>query len=180
MLEHPFYQRWYAGRLERGELAEYASTTGRSRPPFPRCSARCVERLQAEGRTEAAALVARNLADELGEPGPHLALFDRFAESLCATTLRRPSRVRRPSRWSTPTEQLAEESPVAALAGLAAYELQARAIAASKADGLRLLYGIDGRGTAFWDVHADMDADHGEWAVDAPRPAWAPIRERSR
>ena len=62
---------------------------------------------------------------------------------------------------------LARRSPVAALAGLAAYESQAAAIAASKGDGLRRWYGVDAAGTRFWDVHAAMDADHGDWAVDA-------------
>ncbi len=56
---------------------------------------------------------------------------------------------------------------MAALAGLAAYESQAADIAASKGDGLRRWYGIDAAGTRFWDVHAAMDADHGDWAVDA-------------
>ena len=62
---------------------------------------------------------------------------------------------------------LVAEGPVAALAGLAAYETQASAIASSKAEGLRRWYGIDAAGTEFWDVHAAMDADHGDWAVAA-------------
>ena len=49
---------------------------------------------------------------------------------------------------------LVAEGPVAALAGLAAYETQASAIASSKADGLRRWYGMDAAGTEFWDVHA--------------------------
>ena len=53
------------------------------------------------------------------------------------------------------------------MAGLAAYETQAAAIAASKGDGLRRWYGMDAAGTRFWDVHSTMDADHGEWAVEA-------------
>jgi pyrroloquinoline quinone (PQQ) biosynthesis protein C len=60
-----------------------------------------------------------------------------------------------------------EEGPVAALSALAAYETQASAIAASKAEGLRRWYGIDDAGVAFWDVHASMDVDHGDWALDA-------------
>ena len=63
--------------------------------------------------------------------------------------------------------ELVADGPVAALAGLAAYETQASAIASTKADGLRRWYGLDAAGTEFWDVHARMDADHGEWAVDA-------------
>ena len=62
---------------------------------------------------------------------------------------------------------LVAEGPIAALAGLAAYESQASEVAASKADGLRRWYELDARGTAFWDVHATMDADHAEWATDA-------------
>ncbi len=176
LLEHPFYQRWSAGRLERGELAEYASQYRAFEAALPAVLGALHERLQAEGRTEAAALVARNLADELGEPEPHLALFDRFAESV-----REESPPSEPGPAAVALvdtyEQLAEESPVAALAGLAAYELQAPAVARSKADGLRLLYGIDGSGTAFWDVHAEMDAEHGEWAIDALSAADADANE---
>ena len=62
---------------------------------------------------------------------------------------------------------LVAEGPISALAGLAAYESQASAIASSKADGLRRWYELDAAGTAFWDVHAAMDADHAEWATDA-------------
>jgi pyrroloquinoline quinone (PQQ) biosynthesis protein C len=56
---------------------------------------------------------------------------------------------------------------VAALAGLAAYETQASAIASTKAEGLRRRYGVDAAGTEFWDVHAAMDEDHGDWAIEA-------------
>ena len=50
---------------------------------------------------------------------------------------------------------------------LAAYELQAAEIARSKADGLRAHYGLDAEGTAFWDVHAALEAEHAD--VDARR-----------
>ena len=50
---------------------------------------------------------------------------------------------------------------------MAAYETQASAIAATKGAGLRRWYGMDEAGTEFWDVHAQMDADHGEWALHA-------------
>ena len=57
--------------------------------------------------------------------------------------------------------------PVGALAGLAAYEVQAPQIASSKADGLRSHYGVSPRGTRFWDVHGVMDERHGAWSLDA-------------
>ena len=50
---------------------------------------------------------------------------------------------------------------------LAAYETQAAAVAATKAAGLRRHYGIDGPGVAFWDVHADLEADHADWTASA-------------
>ncbi len=132
--------------------------------------------MEAEGASEAAALVAENLADELGRPEPHLTLFDRFAASAggsgndggtgpAAATPATPG----PAADALVTTyfDLVAEGPVAALAGLAAYETQASAIASSKAEGLRRWYGIDAAGTEFWDVHAAMDADHGDWAVAA-------------
>jgi pyrroloquinoline-quinone synthase len=176
LLEHPFYQRWSAGRLAREELAEYASQYRAFESALPVVLGAVHERLAAEGRTDAAALVARNLADELGHPEPHLALFDRFAASVrngSPHTSPGPAAVALVDTYG----ELVEESPVAALAGLAAYEVQAPAIARSKAAGLRLLYGIDGTGTAFWDVHAEMDADHGEWALDALVAAGADASE---
>ncbi len=172
LLEHPFYQRWSAGRLARGELAEYASQYRAFEAALPAVLYAVHERLLADGRTEAADLVARNLADELGRPEPHLALFDRFAQSVrdgSPPAEPGPAAVELVDTY----QDLADKSPVAALAGLAAYEVQAPAIARSKADGLRLLYDIDGTGTAFWDVHADMDTEHGEWALDALSAAGA-------
>jgi pyrroloquinoline quinone (PQQ) biosynthesis protein C len=55
---------------------------------------------------------------------------------------------------------------VAALSLPTAYETQAAAVARTKADGLRRWYGMDTEATAFWDVHATMDADHGDWALE--------------
>jgi pyrroloquinoline quinone (PQQ) biosynthesis protein C len=166
LLEHPFYRRWSAGRLGREELAEYACQYRAFEAALPAVLDAVRGQLAAEGCDDAAALVARNLADELGHPEPHLELFDKFADSVRdgePTTPPGPAAVALVDTY----RELAEEGSVAALAGLAAYEVQAPAIARSKADGLRLLYGIDGSGTAFWDLHAEMDVDHGEWALDA-------------
>ena len=43
---------------------------------------------------------------------------------------------------------------------VAAYEVQAADIAATKADGLRRHYGVDPQGTRFWDVHAGQEVEH--------------------
>ena len=50
---------------------------------------------------------------------------------------------------------------------IAAYEVQAGAVATSKSAGLTEHYGLDEHGTRFWDVHAAMEADHATWSLDA-------------
>jgi pyrroloquinoline-quinone synthase len=166
LLTHPFYRRWEAGQLAMGELAEYAVHYRAFEAALPVVLAAVADRLREDGELEAAALVERNLADELGRPAPHLDLFDRFAQSLPAAaeaTAPGPAATGLVATYG----HLVDEGPVAALAALAAYETQAASIAASKADGLRRWYGLDSGGTEFWDVHAEMDADHGDWTVDA-------------
>jgi pyrroloquinoline quinone (PQQ) biosynthesis protein C len=166
LLCHPFYRRWEAGQLQPGELAAYAVHYRAFEAALPVVLAEVVDRLREEGSLEAAAMVERNLADELGRPEPHLALFDRFAGALPTGPAETSPGPAANALVDTYLE-LAAEGPVAALAGLAAYETQAAAIAASKADGLRRWYGLDAGGTEFWDVHAEMDADHGDWTVEA-------------
>ena len=50
---------------------------------------------------------------------------------------------------------------------VAAYEVQAADIAASKAAGLRRHYGMDAQGTRFWDVHTSQEVAHADWSIDA-------------
>jgi pyrroloquinoline quinone (PQQ) biosynthesis protein C len=171
LLTHPFYRRWEEGRLGEGELADYAVHYRAFEAALPAVLTAVAAQLRTtpDGVTAdtsaAATLVEGNLADELGAPEPHLALFDRFAQAVGADATARPG----PAADALVRTylDLAGEGPVAALAGLAAYETQASAIAGSKADGLRRWYGTPPAGTEFWDVHARMDADHGEWAVAA-------------
>jgi pyrroloquinoline quinone (PQQ) biosynthesis protein C len=178
LLTHPFYVRWEQGALHPGELGMYASQYRSFEAALPVVLSAVVDGLRAEGSTEVADLVQRNLTDELGRPEPHLALFDRFAaavstsESSSVSTSESSADGRSlegPAAAGLVATYLdmVEGGPVAALSALAAYETQASAIAASKAEGLRRWYGIDDAGAAFWDVHATMDADHGDWAIDA-------------
>jgi pyrroloquinoline quinone (PQQ) biosynthesis protein C len=64
-------------------------------------------------------------------------------------------------------QDLIESSAAEGLAALVAYEMQAPAIAASKAEALRRHYEIDAAGTHFWDIHATMDQDHARWGIEA-------------
>jgi pyrroloquinoline quinone (PQQ) biosynthesis protein C len=166
LLTHPFYRRGEAGELSMDELAEYAVHYRAFEAVLPEVLGTVVDELMAEGEFEAAEMVARNLADELGRPESHLSLFDGFAAALPTTAIATgPGDAAR--ALAETYRALAAESPAAAIAGLAAYESQAAGIAATKGDGLRRWYGMDAAGTRFWDVHSTMDADHGEWAVEA-------------
>jgi pyrroloquinoline-quinone synthase len=170
LLAHPFYRRWEAGTLERSELASYAAQYRHFEAALPVVLERIASALP-EGRPRR--LVEANLDDERGIPAPHLDLFDDFAAAVGAATADTPA----PATDSDALPaigalvelylSLADVSPVAALAAVAAYEVQAPAIASSKADGLRSRYGIDARGTRFWDVHAGVDEAHGEWMLEA-------------
>ena len=164
LLTHPFYRRWEAGELRSQELAEYAVHYRAFEAVLPGVLSSVVDRLTAAGQQEAAALVARNLADELTSPRAHLDLFDDFAAALPDAPRAQDASPAAVALVDT-YRALAEQSPAAAVAGLAAYETQAAAIATTKGDGLRRWYGLDATATSFWDVHATMDADHGDWAV---------------
>jgi pyrroloquinoline-quinone synthase len=162
LLTHPFYRRWEVGTLADGELAAYAEQYRLIEQALPVTLSAIAAGLP-DGK--ARALVEANLADELGVPAPHAALFELFAQAAGAA----------PAVGSTPATAAlltavrvaSSADPAAALAMVAAYEVQAADIAASKADGLRRHYGMDAVGTRFWDVHTVQEAAHADWSIDA-------------
>jgi len=162
LLTHPFYRRWEAGTLSEGELAAYAEQYRHIERELPVTLAAIADALP-EGR--ARELVEANLADELGSPEPHAELFESFARAAGAA----------PEVPATPStaallalvRTAAANDPAAALAMVAAYEVQAADIAGSKSDGLRRHYGIDEEGTRFWDVHRTQEVDHAGWSLEA-------------
>jgi pyrroloquinoline quinone (PQQ) biosynthesis protein C len=162
LLAHPFYRRWEAGTLRPGELASYAGQYRHFEATLPVVLERVVGGL-GEGR--ARDLVQANLDDERGVPAPHLDLFDAFAAAVGAD----PDAAMMPATGALVDlyGALSSSSPVAFLSAVAAYEVQAPAVAASKADGLRARYGVDAAGTRFWDVHAGVDELHGQWMLEA-------------
>jgi pyrroloquinoline-quinone synthase len=162
LLAHPFYRRWEAGTLAEGELAAYAEQYRHIERELPVTLSAIASALP-EGR--ARSLVEANLSDELGSPEPHVQLFESFAKAAGAT----------PDAPATPStaallalvRTAAATDPAAALAMVAAYEIQAADIAASKSDGLRRHYGMDEQGTRFWDVHRTQEVDHAGWSMEA-------------
>jgi len=162
LLSHPFYRRWEAGSLSEGELASYAEQYRHIERALPATLSAIAGALP-EGR--ARDLVEANLADELGSPEPHAELFESFASATGAA----------PDVRATPStaallavvRTTAANDPAAALAMVAAYEVQAADIAGSKSDGLRRHYGLDEEGTRFWDVHRTQEAQHAGWSMEA-------------
>jgi len=162
LLAHPFYRRWEAGTLERGELAAYAGQYRHFEAALPVVLEAALDRID---DATARRIVQSNLDDERGVPAPHLTLFDGFAQAVGAPADVDPT----PATAALVSlyASAADRSPVAALAALAAYEVQAPEIAASKADGLRVRYGVSDDGVRFWDVHSGIDEVHGDWMVEA-------------
>ena len=162
LLAHPFYRRWEAGTLSEGELAAYAEQYRHIERELPMTLTAIASALP-QGR--ARELVEANLADELGSPEPHAELFESFAEAAGAA----------PEAPATPStaallalvRTAAANDPAAALAMVAAYEIQAADIAGSKSVGLHRLYGFDEDDTRFWDVHRTQEVDHAGWSLEA-------------
>ncbi len=168
LLDHPFYRRWEAGSLQPGELGAYAAQYRYFEASLPGILRALLARLD-PGR--AAELVQQNLTDEESNPEPHVAVFADFANAVGACDAL-PSDAT--SRLLTTYRDLIELSPAEGLAALVAYEMQAPAIAATKAEGLRRHYEISAAGTRFWDIHATMDQDHARWGIEAVAELGAP------
>lgn len=161
LLGHPFYRRWEAGQVTREELAHYAAQYRHFEASLPGFLAE-LEAALPEGR--ARHLVAANLADERGDPVPHLELLERFAGAVGAVA--EPPTPATRSLLAVYAELLAEGAGPA-LAGFLAYESQAAEVAASKAAGLRRHHGLDDQAVSFWEHHAEVDRRHGDWLRDA-------------
>ncbi len=164
LLQHPYYQRWQKGLLTIGELGVYAEQYRHVERCLPDVLAATAERL---GEGVAGGLVRANLHDEESRPRPHSELFEGFAAAVGASEQ---------AGATTATQELvalydnaASSGPIAALAVIGAYELQAAEVAATKADSLRRRYGLGPDGTEFWDVHAELEHAHGAWTVEALR-----------
>lgn len=161
LVTHPFYRRWEAGEVSMPELASYAAQYRYFERFLPGFLCRLTDALAAGPARD---LVAANLADEQGDPAPHVELFEQFAEAVGAG----------PEAASPATtgllgtyDDLLGCGPVSGLAGFVAYESQAAEIAQRKADGLRRQYQLSDSGVRFWDHHARVDVRHDAWAREA-------------
>jgi pyrroloquinoline-quinone synthase len=162
LLDHPFYRRWTAGTLSIDELREYAAQYRSIERSQPRWLAGIAAALEPGNARDS---VQRVLDDELSDESSHADLFDRFATSIGAPDAVSPSEAT--SALLRTLDALVDESPVAGLGGLLAYELQSSAVSTEKALGLRRHFNLDGDATAFWDTHAELDQRHSVWLQDA-------------
>jgi pyrroloquinoline-quinone synthase len=162
LLDHPYYQRWQQGLLSREDLAAYAGQYRHVERALPGVLAVVAEHLP-EG--PARRLVDENLNDELSKPRPHLELFESFAGAVGAANEVEATEATRQlvSRY----QEAAARGPVAGMAVIGAYEVQAAKVAATKADALREHHQLGAEGTQFWDVHAELERDHAAWTIDA-------------
>jgi pyrroloquinoline quinone (PQQ) biosynthesis protein C len=162
LLTHHFYRRWEDGTLADGELAAYAEQYRLIEQALPVTLTAIAAGLP-DGR--ARTLVEANLADELGVPAPHAGLFELFAQAAGAAPA--VGSTAATAALLSAVRAASSTDPATALAMVAAYEVQAADIAASKADGLRRHYGMDAVGTRFWDVHTTQEAAHADWSIAA-------------
>jgi pyrroloquinoline-quinone synthase len=161
-LTHPFYERWEAGELSNEELTAYAEQY-RYVEAFLPVALEGIVRALPEG--DARQFVEENLADERGRPAPHVELFEGFANAVHAGAGAEPTLATR--RLVKTYKSAVEHNAIAGIAAIAAYEVQAAEIATTKSKGLREHYGLDERGTAFWDVHGELESHHASWSIDA-------------
>jgi pyrroloquinoline-quinone synthase len=167
MLNHPFYQRWSAGELTRGELEEYS----RQYYPYTLAFPTFVSAMHAH--TDDIAIrqyLLENLIEEERGPENHPELWLRFCEALGIDRSEVKSTTANDAtagliacmRELARSEKLHE-----GLASLYAYESQIPAVAKAKIDGMAAWYGITApRDISFFSVHMTADVLHSQTARD--------------
>jgi len=161
LLSHPFYQAWTRGELSAAALKDYAIQYYRHVEAFPTYLSAL------HSRTEDATTrrhILQNLIDEEAGSPNHPELWLQFAEAMGASA----EEVRSAEAWdetrtlvNTFRSTCRDGSTAEGLAALYSYESQIPAVATSKIDGLRRLYGIDSPDAlAYFQVHEEADREH--------------------
>ncbi|MPZ71020.1 MAG: TENA/THI-4 protein [Actinobacteria bacterium] len=158
LLEHPFYVAWSEGRLTRDDLSFYSQQYFRQVEAFPTWLSTLSGRIDLD---EARSIVEENLADEVGDDHPGLWLA--FAESLGvdADAVRGAAVEDETASCVGAFTDAAENNSVPfALGMLYGYESQTPAVAATKIEGLKKHYGIEGPGVEYFELHGELDIEH--------------------
>ena len=157
LLQHPFYEAWREGRLTRADLAFYAGQYWRQVEAFPGY----LEALAGRLPEAAAEIVRANRRDEL--EGDHAGMWLAFADAVGAGAGEVAGAPAEPeTRACVEAFQTgaASASVPFALGMIYGYESQTPEVATTKAEGLRELYGVDGPGVEYFDVHGAIDVEH--------------------
>jgi pyrroloquinoline-quinone synthase len=162
LLDHPFYRAWVAGELTMEDLGDYAGQYRHVEQALP-ATLEATAALLPFG--ESRRLVEDNLADERSRPRPHMELLEDFAASVGADTIKALSPAT--AALVSTYQSAAQAGPVAALAVIGAYEVQAGEVASTKAASLRSQYRLGAVATQFWDIHAQLEDSHANWTAEA-------------
>ena len=156
VLDHPFYARWERGELSRDELAFYAGE-------YRHAVVALADAAAAAGDPEHAA-----------EESAHIDLWDDFAAALDAPLDREPT-----AETSGCAEAWRPDDPLEARAVLYAVESGQPDISRTKLTGLTEHYGFQtGKGTAYFELHAERDHEHAAQSRAALEGASAPDADR--
>ncbi len=160
LLQHPFYQAWTKGTLDRASLQLYAAQYYKHVEAFPQHLRRLATRTEGELRS----LIEENLAEEENPRLPHPKLWRDFAASLDVEGATLDSTQPLPGTQALVDtfQQISEQgTPTEAVAAFYAYESQVPEIATQKIDGLRRFYDItEPRSLAYFAVHEEADMRH--------------------
>ena len=166
LLQHPFYQDWQAGRLERSALQLYAAQYYRHVEAFPRHLRTLAARTDGKLRK----LIEENLAEEENPRQPHPKLWRDFAAAVDVSNDELDSAESLPGTRAlveTYRNVCAERSVAEAVAALYVYEAQIPVVATAKIDGLKRHYGIgDERTLAFFTTHERADVYHAKTGAE--------------
>jgi len=161
LLEHPFYQAWSEGRLDKECIAEYAKQYYAHVRNFPiylsATHSRCED-------SDVRQLLLENLVDEEAGEENHPELWLRFAEGLGVDrkAVRDAQLLPQTQESVNALKSLTtSDNYLRGVAALYAYESQVPEIARSKREGLKAFYGIDDeRSVSYFSVHEEADLVH--------------------
>ena len=148
ILNHPFYQAWTAGTLTRADLQTYAASYYPHVAAFP-------------GYLETAAAGAQDAAKQIRSEVAHI----EFADGMGAdrSTITAAPTTEATQATVSEFQSLCQESTLAGVVALYAYESQQPEVAKRKAAGLCERYGVtDSKTLEYFTVHAEADLRHRE------------------
>lgn len=149
LLDHPFYEAWECGEVNREQLADYAASYQRFMDRVPNYWQRVLDGLEVEDPRGGA------IVDEERQ---HAELWEQWRVELPGTT--------DPPTLTDLFEALEGMSPSELAGALHAYETQQPAVAETKKGGLLEHYGFDEGELAFFDEHIEGEDEHIAFGAD--------------